>query len=139
MDSDDNEDVSEPEKASSIAESNSSHGSTPKTHREKAEPRLSSVVKKERVVESALPDPFPLPANYRSDVELGLSSGKLTKEAKRAFLSTVAAKMLGYKRYPSSEEYTRVAVQIITKYPMFKPPSGSPTVSPQCLLIQVFL
>lgn len=100
---------------------------TPRSH-VKAESKLSSVVKKEKVNEEPLPDPFPLPSHYRSDVELGLSTGKMTREAKRAFLSSVAAKMLGYKRYPSSEEYTRVAIQITSKYPFFKPPSGSPTV-----------
>ena len=86
------------------------------------------MVKKDILEETPFPDPFPLPVNYRSDVELCLSTGKMTREAKRAFLSSVAAKMFGYKRYPSGEDYTRVAVQIISNYPFLKPPSGSPTV-----------
>ena len=73
-------------------------------------------------------DPFPLPTNYRADVQLVLSKGMMTREAKKSFLSSVGAHMLGYKRYPTGEEYTRVAIAIIVKYPFLKPPTGSPTV-----------
>ena len=90
---------------------------------------LPSVVKKEKIAEKPIPDPFPFPAHHRPDVELGLSTGKMSREAKKAFLSSVAFSMFGWKKYPSSEEYARVACEIIKKYPFLKPPSGSPTVS----------
>ena len=89
---------------------------------------LPSAIKKEEVTEKPLPDPFPLPEHYRSDVEVGLKTGKMSREAKKSFLSSVASAMFGYKKYPTSEEYTRVALQMITKYPFLKPPSGSSTV-----------
>ena len=96
---------------------------------------LPSVVKKEKVtVEKDLPDPFPLPLHYRPDVELGLSTGKMSIEAKRSFLSSVASSMFTLKKYPTSEEYTRVACEIIKKYPFLKPPTGSPTVS-SCIYV----
>lgn len=91
--------------------------------------QLPSVIKKEKATEIALPDPFPLPINFRSDVDIGLKMGKMSREATKSFLSSVASAMLGYKKFPNSEEYTRVALQIITKYPFLKPPVGSPTVS----------
>ena len=40
--------------------------------------------------EKALPHPFPFPANYRPEVELCLKSGKMTKEARKHFLSAIA-------------------------------------------------
>jgi len=70
--------------------------------------------------------PFPLLINFRSDVDIGLKLGKMSREATKSFL---ASAMLGYKKFPISEEYTRVALQIITKYPFLKPPVGSLTVS----------
>jgi len=90
---------------------------------------LPSAIKKEEIIEKPLPDPFPFPEHYRSDVEVGLKTGKMSWEAKKSFLSSVASAMFGYKKYPTSEEYTRVALQMITKYPFLKPPSGSSTVS----------
>jgi len=71
-----------------------------------------------------------LPPNYRADVEIGLSSGIMSKEAKRHFFSSVAASMFKYKKNPTGEEYTRVAIQLIAKYPFLKPPKAdSPVVS----------
>jgi len=49
-----------------------------------------------------LPDPFELPKNYRPDIELVLKSGKMTTDTNKAFLSTVAAAMFAYKRYPTA-------------------------------------
>ena len=92
-------------------------------------------IKKEKREELDLPTPFPLPINYRTDVEQCLKSGIMTTEAKRAFLSSVASKMFMYKKYPTAEEYTRVAIQIITEYPFLKPPSGSPIVYVNKLVI----
>lgn len=53
----------------------------------------------------------------------------MTIESNRVFLSSAAASMLAYKKYPSREEYTRVAKDIIHKYPFMWPLNGSPTVS----------
>lgn len=88
-----------------------------------------SVVKICKPQDESLPDPFPLPKNFPSEVEIALRTEKMTKETNRVFLSAVAAAMLGYKRYPTKEEYTRVAKDIIQKYPFMRPSNGSPTVS----------
>ena len=77
-----------------------------------------------------LPDPFTLPKNYRPDVASALSTGKMTMETTRAFLSTVASAMFTYKRYPTNDDYSNVARTIITKYPFMKSPTGKPYVSP---------
>ena len=90
---------------------------------------LPTIVKKETIKEIDLPDPFVFPRNYRPDVELDLQSGKMSREAKRSFLSSVASAMLSFKKFPNGEEYTRVACDIIKKYPFLKPPSGLATVS----------
>ena len=36
---------------------------------------------------------------------------------------------ISFLRYPSKEEFTRVAMEVITKYPFMKSHSGSPTAS----------
>lgn len=68
-------------------------------------------------VEQALPDPFPLPRNFRPDVEFALKAGKMTTTTSTAFYSQVAAAIFGYKQYPSAEEFLRVAMDIAKKYP----------------------
>ena len=90
---------------------------------------IHQVVKPAKKPKQPLPDPFPLPRHFTSEVELALSSHKMTRETNSAFLSAIAAAMLSYKRFPSREEYTRVAVDIIRTYSFMKPPNGSPTVS----------
>ena len=79
-----------------------------------------------KVDEQWLPDPFPLPRHFTSEVELALTSKKMTRETNALFLSAVASAMLSYKQFPTKEEYTRVAKDIISKYPFMKPPNGSP-------------
>ena len=83
-----------------------------------------------------LPDPFPLPKNYKADVEVALKNGKMTIETKKRFFSAVAAAMFTYKKYPKPEDYQNVARCIINKYPFFKSPVGSPHVSLLILLIK---
>ena len=75
-----------------------------------------------------LPDPFELPKNYRPDVESALKSGKMTLDTNKAFLSTVAACMFSYKKYPTSDDYNNVARTIVQKYPFMKSPIGKPYV-----------
>lgn len=92
--------------------------------------RLSMKKKKPRFVKSPedhtpLPDPFPLPAHYREDVERCLKSGSMTKPTKRAFFTAVAGAMLTYKRYPSSKDYHCVYRSIIAKYPFLEANAGS--------------
>ena len=64
---------------------------------------LPLAVKKEIVKEDPLPEPFPLQTNFRADVEIGLTSGAMSKEAKRQFFSSVAASMFTYKKWPTGE------------------------------------
>lgn len=59
--------------------------------------------------EKPLLNPFPLPQNFRTDAELALKTGKMTRETQKAFISAIAGSMLTYKRYPTKEEFTRVA------------------------------
>ena len=92
--------------------------------------KLPSVVKLEsrKETEQPLPDPFVLPVHYRYDVEVCLSQGRMTKEATKSFISTVASKMFGYKKKPTASEYLRIATDIIQKYPFMKPTDGDPMV-----------
>ena len=79
--------------------------------------------------EIPLPDPFPLPKNYKASIEVALKSGQMALETKRQFLSSVAAAMFAFKQYPSKDDFQNVARCIITKYSFLKPPHGSPYVS----------
>lgn len=81
-------------------------------------------MKPKKIVEEPLPHPFPFPKHFTSTVELALFTKKMTKETNAAFLLSIAAAMLGYKWYPTREEYVRVAVDIIRTYPFMKPPNG---------------
>ena len=69
---------------------------------------------KEEVI---LPDPFPLPANYRADVEVALKTGQITRVTRASFVSSVADAMFAFKRHPSRDDYVIVAKQMISKYP----------------------
>lgn len=78
---------------------------------------LPNLVKKTKEDCTPLPDPFTLPTNFRPDVHLCLTNKKMTKSARAAFFSSVAAAMFQFKRYPSRDDYVSVARQIIGKYP----------------------
>ena len=65
-----------------------------------------------------LPQPFPLPQHFSSAVEAGIRAEDVNIEPK--YISSVANSMLCHKRYPTNDEYTHVATQIITKYPWMK-------------------
>ena len=70
--------------------------STPSIKKGKIElPEAVSIKKAEK----PLPYPFPLPSNYRPEVEVCLKTGKMTKEARRHFISAIASAMFSYKRY----------------------------------------
>ena len=69
-----------------------------------------------------LPDPFELPKNYRPDVEAALKTGCMTLETNKSFLSTVAASMFVYKKYPTADDYNNVARVIIKMYPFMRSP-----------------
>jgi hypothetical protein len=54
----------------------------------------------------------------------------MTRETTSAFLSAVANSMFAYKKYPCTEDYVRVSMDIIHKYPFLKDTkSDSPIVS----------
>ena len=65
---------------------------------------LSHAIKWETVKECPLPDPFPLPPHYRADMEIGQSSGIMSKQAKVQFFSNVAASMFTYNKKLSLQE-----------------------------------
>ena len=85
----------------------------------------SWVAKKQ--AEPPLPDPFPLSKNYRPDVYVALKSGEMTEETKTSFISKVASAIHNYRKYPTKEEFTRVATDIITRYPFLASPSSCGT------------
>lgn len=83
--------------------------------------------KRERTVESPLPNPFPLPHHFPSAVEAGLITQNPAVIPK--YLSCVAGSMLCYKLYPTRKEYIQVAVEILNKHGWMKSKLGPPTVS----------
>ena len=90
-----------------------------------------AAIKKRKIVKSEedsipLPDPFPLPKNYRHDIEVSLKSGEMTQETRSAFLSSIASAMLNYKKY---DDHICVSRSIIAKYPFMRSPTGAPYVS----------
>ena len=58
--------------------------------------KLPIIIKEEacEIVEQPLPDPFPLPTNFRFDMEVCLHQKCMTKEAQKSFISTFASKCL---------------------------------------------
>uniref|UniRef100_A0A1X7U1X0 Uncharacterized protein n=1 Tax=Amphimedon queenslandica TaxID=400682 RepID=A0A1X7U1X0_AMPQE len=84
-----------------------------------------AVLRKEK--EKPLPHPFIFPVNYRPEVEMCLKSGKMTKEARKQLLTSVASCMFSYKRYPTKEEFIQLAMEIIRKYPFMKSLTGTPS------------
>ena len=91
--------------------------------------------KKRKVVKTPddkipLPDPYPLPKHFKSDVEADLKSCNMSTTTYRLFISDVASSMLAYKQYPTEEDRTTVARAIFNKYPFLKPVGcGTPYVS----------
>ena len=81
---------------------------------------LPKTISKNKDQDVPLPNPFPLPKNYRSDVTAALETGQMTHETESAFLSAVASSIFKYKRYPTKEDYVDVATCIIQKYPFMK-------------------
>ena len=76
-----------------------------------------------------LPNPFPLPKNFRSDVAAALATCRMTSETDRQFLSDIASSIFKYKKYPTKEDLIDVANCIIAKYPFMKAAKGKPYVS----------
>ncbi len=68
----------------------------------------------------SLPNPFPLPKHYPSQLEITLQSGNLTLKQKTNFVSEIASCMLRFNRYPDRDDYLCVAQTILRKYPIFK-------------------
>ena len=79
---------------------------------------LLSFQKKPKQVkdDTPLPDPFPLPMNFRHDIDEALAARKLSKKQTQYFITQIAYAML------------RVARSVIMKYPFFKPSIGRPYV-----------
>lgn len=82
-------------------------------------------VKREKENEPPLPQPFGLPRNYPRIVKDGIAKGCLTGRARTKFISTVAATVFYHKSYPTKDEYTHVAQQIIKNHPFMNSGRGS--------------
>ena len=128
-DSEDDLEVLTPKRRPSNLELEDSLTDTPSSSSTSTSVIPHSVLSNRRAHEKSLPHPFPLPQNFRYDVEVALQTGQMTRETTKSFFSSVASTMLTFKHYPSREDYTRVAMAIVKKYPFLKSPSGSPIVS----------
>ena len=82
--------------------------------------KLPQVVSKLPRDEKPFPDPFPLPANYRSDVAAALASKSMTVQTTQSFMTTIGAAMFSYKKKPTADDYYNVAIAITSKYPFLK-------------------
>ena len=51
---------------------------------------IMPLYKQIRSSEKPLPDPFPLPHNFRTDVEVALKTGEMTRETTKSFFSTAS-------------------------------------------------
>ena len=90
---------------------------------------LPKTISKSKDQDVPLPNPFPLPRNYRSDVTAALEIGQMNYETESAFLSAVGASIFKYKKFSTKENYIDVATCIIEKYPFMKASKGKPHVS----------
>lgn len=91
-------------------------------------PKRKKIIKTEKDA-IPLPYPFPLPNHYRSDVDLAVHSGKMTKEMTTSFITSIAHAMLASKRYPTPDDYICVGRTVIKQYPFMASPAGTPYVS----------
>ena len=90
---------------------------------------LPNLVAKNMEDEAALPHPFILPKHFKPDVAHALKLKQMTLQTNRSFLSSIAAAMFIYKKYPTADDYYNVARSIIDEYPFMKSPTGAPCVS----------
>lgn len=86
-----------------------------------------AVVKREH--NAPLPSPFPLPKNFRPDVQAALESQKMTLETTRSFLSTVASAIATFTLYPTRDDLSDVARTIVAQYPFMQASKGKPYMS----------
>ena len=108
----------------SLGEGKSSVGDSSSTTDVPRKKRKASIKSKEDAI--PLPDPFPLPQHYSTEVKAELKK----KLVLVAFTGKVAAAMLCYKHYPIKEDLIlNVSQAIIRKYPFMAAPVGTPTVS----------
>ena len=88
--------------------------------------RSRAAVKKSEEDRIPLPDPFPLPKNYKADVEIALKTTRMTAETRSSFLSAVASSMYSIKKHPTKTDYVMVARTIVQNYPFMKALSPDP-------------
>ena len=74
-------------------------------------------------MEDHLPNPFPLPQYFPATVEVGMQNESIGIISK--FATSIASSILCY---PTTQEFTEVAQQVIEKYPWMKARLGPPTV-----------
>lgn len=75
--------------------------------------------------EPKLPMPFELPRNYPAVVMADLAKGMLTGKGKTKFVSSIAAAIFRFKRFPTREEYDHVGEVIVSTYPFLRSKSGT--------------
>ena len=71
-----------------------------------------------------LPNPFPLPKHYGTNVDKALETKQFTKSDRIAFIGKIASAMLYYKQLPNAADYMNVSQTILRKYPFLKLSAG---------------
>ncbi len=62
-----------------------------------------------------IPNPFPFPTHYRSDIEAGLHLKTMDSVVQAKFLTRIAGVMYMYKRNPDVDDYRSVATQVVNR------------------------
>ena len=74
--------------------------------------------------EPPLPRPFDPPVNFSPLVMVGLEAEYLVGNAGIKIITAIANAIFRYKRYPTDEEYHRVAQQVVRKWKFLDTGSG---------------
>jgi len=92
---------------------------------DQAPPKKKKKTQRTAEDDTPLPNPFPLPKHYGSDVEAALQAKKFCKTTRTGFISKVASAMLCYKNMPMREDYINVSQAVIAKYSFLKSTEGT--------------
>lgn len=74
-------------------------------------PHSSSIIIVDGEDEKPIPNPLPLP-----DIELGIKKQQMSPKQHAKLISRVANIMFGYKRYPTKDEYIKVAKEELQRW-----------------------
>ncbi len=67
---------------------------------------------------------FVVPKQYSGSVMAALTTGRITSNVRSQITQDVATKMLSYCKYPSPEQYEKVAQKLVECFPILKDSMG---------------